>query len=316
MRKATLLAVVILILSLTPAIWIGASSAMTDPAAPPDVKQMDRLIHQLGSDDFEEREAASKELSSLGRLALKAIRQSAKSEIPEVRRRLEILLEEIDGDAIALREFGVTMEVDTDRPDEPVIYAGLNCSPVPDRIVAHLGRIDSLLKVELFGEAITDAGVMHLRGLKHLRELSLAHSAVTDDGLASLTELYELEHLNLSGTKITGAGLKHLQGLNRLCILYLDRTAVNDDGLAELEGVPGLLVLRLAGTKITDAGLKHLRGMKDLRLLDVSHTAVTDAGLASLAELHELRRLDAIATKVTAKGMADLAQSLPKLENP
>ena len=317
MKSATRAIGVAGIFVLAAAAWVGASARIADPAAPPDASQTDRLIRQLGSNDFDEREAASDALLALGRPALKVLRKAAaSSDDAEIRSRLEAVIRKIDADAIALRELGATVEVDADRPDEPVISVGMNTTRVPAGALDHLERFDSLVKLELLGQGFTDAGVAHLSGLKHLRELSLAQSAVTDDGLAALTGLKELEHLDLCGTKITGAGLKHLQGMDRLCILYLDRTAVNDDGLASLEGVRGLLALRLAHTKVTDAGLQHLKGMHDLRLLDLSHTAVTDAGLPALAGLHELQRLDVIGTEVTPKGLAELSKSLPKLDSP
>ena len=55
-----------------------------------------RLIQKLGSDDFEEREAASKSLARIGEPALDALRQATKSPDVEVRRRATALVKEID----------------------------------------------------------------------------------------------------------------------------------------------------------------------------------------------------------------------------
>jgi len=49
-----------------------------------------------------------------------------------------------------------------------------------------------------------------------LKGLSLAKSQITDSGMAKLSQLKELETLNLSGTGLSDIGLKQLQGLENL----------------------------------------------------------------------------------------------------
>jgi hypothetical protein len=46
----------------------------------PDGKDVERLVRQLGSDEFEEREAASNALNKIGKPALKALQQAAKDD--------------------------------------------------------------------------------------------------------------------------------------------------------------------------------------------------------------------------------------------
>ncbi|MCI0638504.1 MAG: ankyrin repeat domain-containing protein [Gemmataceae bacterium] len=60
-------------------------------AAQPD-EVIERLVKQLGSDDFREREQATKQLKETGRPALKALRNAAASNDAEVRRRAEQLV--------------------------------------------------------------------------------------------------------------------------------------------------------------------------------------------------------------------------------
>jgi hypothetical protein len=65
--------------------------------APEDAPQVSRLIKQLGSDDFEEREAASKQLDGMGESALDALRKAAESDTDaEVRRRAAELIAGIE----------------------------------------------------------------------------------------------------------------------------------------------------------------------------------------------------------------------------
>src|SRR5574340_1220304 len=111
---------------------------------------------------------------------------------------------------------------------------------------------------------LTDADLVNLRGLKHLKRLVL------------------------SGTKITDAGLEHLGQVPQLPNLQLSRTAITDAGLVHLNAVPRLEVLVLDGTQITDAGLVHVGTLRHLRVLDLSTTAVGDAGVVHLQGLKQL----------------------------
>ncbi len=66
------------------------------PAAQDDSTQIDRLIKQLGSEQFAEREAASRELAAYGESALPALRRAAAgSGDAEVRRRARELVRTI-----------------------------------------------------------------------------------------------------------------------------------------------------------------------------------------------------------------------------
>jgi len=105
---------------------------------------------------------------------------------------------------------------------------------------------------------------------------------VTDAGLVHLKGLTKLQQLDLLDTQVTDAGLVHLKGLTKLKLLGLSRTQVSDAGLVHLNGLTNLEVLALENTQVTDAGLVHLKGLTKLGLLDLSDTQVTDAGVAEL----------------------------------
>src|SRR5262249_8719699 len=61
-------------------------------AAAPDTAVIERLVQQLGSDDFHERETASQRLESIGAPALEALRKAATNDDPEVRHRARKLI--------------------------------------------------------------------------------------------------------------------------------------------------------------------------------------------------------------------------------
>lgn len=67
-------------------------------AAPQDDERIDRLIRDLGSDDFETREKATAELKKIGKPAVPALRKAAESDDAEVKLRAKKLLEDIEAE--------------------------------------------------------------------------------------------------------------------------------------------------------------------------------------------------------------------------
>ena len=61
------------------------------------------------------------------------------------------------------------------------------------------------------GGSITDAGLVHLKGLANLQALDLAFTKITDSGLVHLKGLVNLQTLDLAFTKTTDAGVADLQ---------------------------------------------------------------------------------------------------------
>src|SRR5256885_564688 len=83
----------------------GSSSPSLEGAAPavPDKARLARLIEQLGSDSFAEREEAEKGLQKLGLPALGALRTAlVKNTDPEVRRRALRLVQMIEREEVSI----------------------------------------------------------------------------------------------------------------------------------------------------------------------------------------------------------------------
>jgi hypothetical protein len=102
-----------------------------------------------------------------------------------------------------------------------------------------------LIRVTASGASITDAGLIHLKGLSNLSHLYLLDTHVTDAGLIHLKGLSNLRHIYLSGTRVTGAELVHLKGLSNLRYLDLTHPPVTDTGVAELQqALPNVSISR------------------------------------------------------------------------
>jgi hypothetical protein len=59
-------------------------------------KETRRLVEQLGSERFDDREAATQQLSKLGKAALPSLKEAARSPDAEVRRRARQLVEQLE----------------------------------------------------------------------------------------------------------------------------------------------------------------------------------------------------------------------------
>ena len=85
---------------------------------------------------------------------------------------------------------------------------------------SHAKRAASrVLGLSIHGTLITDAGLVHLKGLTKLQELHLNETKVTDAGLAHLKDLTNLQTLNLRFTQVTDAGLAAMQQTLPNCMI-------------------------------------------------------------------------------------------------
>jgi Leucine-rich repeat (LRR) protein len=93
-----------------------------------------------------------------------------------------------------------------------------------------------------------------------LERLHLDRTQITDAGLVHLRGLTKLEVLNLSRSpSIDGSGLVHLKDLTNLKVLYLASTQITDAGIMHLKDLTNLEYLSLYDTQVTDEGVKKLQ---------------------------------------------------------
>jgi peroxiredoxin len=182
----------------------------------------------------------------------------------------------------------------------------LNNTKISDAELVHLKGLTSLEQLHLNKTLITDEGLIHLKELDQLKLLHVHDTKVTDAGLAYLGELRSLQRLDIGQTQVTDAGLAHLKGLTNLKGLNLNRTKVTDEGLVHLKGLNNLEWLNLYGTKVAGTGLVHLEGMVKLETLHLSKTPVTDEGLAHLKGLAALEELFLEEAQISDAGLAHL----------
>jgi Leucine-rich repeat (LRR) protein len=137
-------------------------------------------------------------------------------------------------------------------------FSGIN-TPITDDVLLSVGRVKSLVNVDLSGTEITDVGVGHLVGLRRIASLTLADSKVTSACLKDLGELPNLEILNLSKNDISG-GFEHLVSCEKLTWLVLSHVKLSDADVASIAEYPNLKRLSISTeVEISETGKKLLR---------------------------------------------------------
>jgi WD40 repeat protein len=115
------------------------------------------------------------------------------------------------------------------------LFEACEAEEVSDEGLAHIESMTGLHYLAL-GPGVSDAGLVHLAGLKELRELRLDNARdVTDQGLESLKKLTRLKSLSLQYTDVAGPGLIHLAGLKQLRELNLQGTPVGREAVDALQ---------------------------------------------------------------------------------
>ncbi len=104
----------------------------------------------------------------------------------------------------------------------------------PGAELSQIANLSSLEDLNLWGSAISDAGMVRLAHLSRLKSLILNRTSISDAGLIHVGRLVHLEHLHIENNRITDAGLRHLKGLTRLRSLWLKGTDVSEEAIDEL----------------------------------------------------------------------------------
>lgn len=195
----------------------------------------------------------------------------------------------------------------------------LNVNPklIDDASLKSLDQLNDLETLLLYSSpSVTDMGVGHLRNLKKLKHLVIAHSQVSDKGLRMITDWFpELEILNLTSTHVTDRGVPGIIGLTKLSSLALENTSITDAALVDIWKLKNLRVLNLEKSSISDKALKAIVKCQNLEDLFLAGTKVTPNGLKELCTLRKLLRVSLDGGVLTEEGIAALVQvrSLRKL---
>ncbi|WP_339911465.1 redoxin family protein, partial [Symmachiella dynata] len=174
---------------------------------------------------------------------------------------------------------------------EPLDFSGfpelqwLLINGLRDEDLVSLGKCEKLKRLELGLEGpITDEGLSHLAGLRHLEMLTIPGEGITDEGLVHLAEMEQLDMLNIRG-HITDAGLHQLAQYKTLGSVTINTTqSVSPAAIKQLHNsLPNLWMFSINQTRagIDRPKRKPLRSGKQappfqLTLLDGSEISLKD----------------------------------------
>ncbi|MBX9692586.1 MAG: serine/threonine protein kinase [Cyanobacteria bacterium] len=143
---------------------------------------------------------------------------------------------------------------------------------------------------------LNDEGMRTLGGLKHLKDLNLAHCVgITNEGLKSITNL-KLWRLSLKDTPIDDQCLKTIARMTHLTHLDLSECAnITPTGLTYLSSSPKLRELRLGGKSTSVAMFEALNKVSQLQGVSIELLEDHDtlaSGLKALANLPNLTQVE------------------------
>jgi len=196
--------------------------------------------------------------------------------------------------------------------EEVVWFNSTKNDGLRDEDLQVLRHFPHLTDLQITAPLITDEALIHIQGIKTLRELDLNGTQVTGRGLKRLGGI-PLEMLVLSGPAVTDETTEALAVFPDLRKLIVGKSAVTDAGLANLKHVPRLEKLYLSESPISDAGISTLTQLVHLHELDLYDLAITDSGVTPLTALPRLRELYLIDTQVTEAGLLAF-RNTPTLE--
>jgi hypothetical protein len=249
------------------ALGLLAAAAAALPVRAEHDPDLAQLIRQLGSDEFAEREAASKALQAVGEAALDALEEATQSADAEVRHRAVGLRCAIGAGArerasALAKELGLKTETQEWR-DERVEVVDLREKSLANWQLHQLRGLalgdNPVFLVFDGGGPRTDTSFRLLRGLANLRGLTIRSPRVTDTWMPAIGELRHLWLLDLGNTQVSDATLAHIEGLTELRVLDLEYTMVSDEGLARLKGLKEIRLLNIRRTKVTARGVSALK---------------------------------------------------------
>ncbi len=149
---------------------------------------------------------------------------------------------------------------------------------IADEELAEIGAIETLERLDLFQDGIKPDGLVHLAGLRNLRELNLSTNPVgvssipdnlrSSQGLYALKPLVNLTRLQLNGCKIADADYPAFGQLKKLQSLELEHNGLSDQGIAVLASIDSLEELSLpSGAAMPLSAIKPLSRLPNLRVV-------------------------------------------------
>jgi len=194
----------------------------------------------------------------------------------------------------------VRLDITEEAWQDGTLFAGLR----PDDI--------QMLSFDKYQDA-NDAVLEDVSNLTNLQVLDLSGTRILGTGLKHLKKLKQLKWISFAGTHVEDEELAALAGLNALEYLNFNNVPIGNEGMIHIGKIKTLKAVVLSGTSVDDEGLEHIKDSTSLRQLSFFRNPITDEGLKYLAGLTEMEQLDLTWTKISNAGLVHL-KGLKKLK--
>ena len=159
----------------------------------------------------------------------------------------------------------------------------------------------------LYHEPALENDIELLKRFPNLTSLIFIDTHLPDESATAISQLCQLQSIELHDVIITEVGMKSLTVCPSLRELILDQTPVSDGSLVHLPELRHLTNLRLFQTD--SRGLEYVTKCLNLEWLRIDESRIIDADLASLSRLSELQTLGFTDCSLTDVGMKTLMNS-------
>lgn len=178
---------------------------------------------------------------------------------------------------------------------------------VDDQYLKQIKDLPKLQDLMLVRTRVTSKGLKEIvRFKKSLRRVTLVATALNDECMHVLSELSQLENLEIIGLPAIAGGSQRVRDRAAYGKEY---EGLTDKGIAALCQIKSLKRLTLEGIPVTSEGLKNVDKLGRLHELKLGFTLVDDQVLQSLTQNRALLSLFLRGTRISGRGFK--AASLP-----
>ena len=189
----------------------------------------------------------------------------------------------------------------------------LDRTGLTDKGMTYIAEIPTLRNLSVKGTAISDRGVEALSGLT-LRSLFLSDTQITDQALKALSSAKDLQRLSLNSCRrVSGDGIKYLTQLPNLQYLDVEHCSLNAAGLAAFAQFKHLIAVEFGYSGVTTSGIKSLSEIETLEYLSLNGTKIEPSWIPILGKLPRLRCLVLNDCQIDPKAIELMSEHMPLL---
>lgn len=186
--------------------------------------------------------------------------------------------------------------------------------PLQDHDMQRFENLDSLEKIVLSSQVLTDETVKSFSTCKNLRNVELAGKGFTGTSLEYLKLCPKLAFLELAEVSMTGTDMKHLSDMKNLIHLTLiDDDRIDIRGFEAVGGCKKLMSLCIVNCPVDGTIFKYLRPCTELDNIVANRLSLTSDDLQPLLLLPKLEWLQLDATAIDDRGL-EILSKIPTLK--